>query len=74
MLKSKAIELLGGSVASAASEVGVSASAISQWPDVLPGRIADRVLAALARKHLAPELIGAEGAPALQPDQVRDAA
>jgi hypothetical protein len=62
MNKSKAIQLLGGSVAAAAEAVGVSQSAISQWPDELPLRISDRVLAALARRHLAPELIGAEPA------------
>lgn len=59
MLKSKAIELLGGTPKAAADAVGVSPSAVSQWPDELPIRIADRVLAALARKHLPPELIGA---------------
>ena len=65
MLKSKAIELLGGTPAAAAREVGVTTQAISQWPDELPDRIADRVLAALARKHLPPEMIGAElGGPA----------
>lgn len=66
MLKTKAIELLGGSAASAAEAVGVSPSAISQWPDELPDRISDRVLAALARKHLPPELIGQAGAPAVE--------
>lgn len=59
MLKKTAIELLGGSVSSAASEVGVSYQAVDKWPDELPPRIADRVLAALARKHLPAELIGA---------------
>ena len=58
MNKSTAIQLLGGSVVSAAKEVGVSPSAVSQWPDPLPERVADRVLAALARKHLPPELLG----------------
>ena len=55
MLKSKAIELLGGSVASAAKEIGVTYQAIDKWPDELPPRIADRVLAAVARKRF-PEL------------------
>lgn len=59
MLKTRAIELLGGSVTAAAKAVGVSPSAVTQWPDVLPDRIADRVLAALARQHL-PELLAAE--------------
>ena len=58
MNKSTAIQLLGGTVVSAAKEVGVSPSAVSQWPDQLPERVADRVLAALARKHLPPELLG----------------
>lgn len=65
MLKSKAIELLGGSPGAAAAAVGVSSSAVSQWPEVLPPRIADRVLAVLARKHLPPELIGTDEAPAV---------
>lgn len=62
MLKSKAIELLGGTPKDAAQAVGVSPSAISQWPDELPDRIADRVLAALARKHLPPEILGEQPA------------
>lgn len=64
MLKSKALALLGGDVSSAASAIGISPSAVSQWPEELPDRIADRVLAALARKHLPPELIGTEPAAA----------
>jgi len=60
MLKIKAIELLGGTPKSTADAIGVSPSAVSQWPDMLPDRIADRVLAALARKHLPPDLIGAD--------------
>jgi hypothetical protein len=59
MHKSKAIELLGGTIAAAAEAVGCSYQAVNQWPDELPARIADRVLAAQARKHLPPELIGA---------------
>lgn len=61
MLKTKAIELLGGSIAAAADAVGVSYQAVNQWPDELPARIADRVLAVLARRHLPKELIGEEG-------------
>lgn len=52
MKKSRAIALLGGTVTSAAKATRVSRSAVSQWPDELPGRIEDRVLAALARQHL----------------------
>jgi len=69
MNKAKAIELLGGTVTTAAAAVGVTPSAITQWPDELPGRLEDRVLAALARKHLPPALIGQAGAP-----QVKQAA
>jgi hypothetical protein len=70
MLKVKAFELLGvDSLSELAAVIGVSPSAVSQWPDVLPLRIEDRVLAALARKHLPPEMIGADGAraPAAEP-------
>lgn len=56
MLKTKAIELLGGTVAAAAKEIGVTYQAVSNWPDVLPDRIADRVVAALARKRFSAEL------------------
>ena len=76
MRKDYAIEILGGTVTSAACAVGVTASAVTQWPDELPQRIADRVQAALWRKSndiappadigidvARPELIGAPGAP-----------
>ncbi len=52
MRKAKAIELLGGTTAAAAEAVGVTYQAVDKWPEELPGRIADRVLAALARRHL----------------------
>jgi len=58
MNKARALELLGGSVSTVAEAVGVSSAAVSQWPDELPARIEDRILAALARKHLPAELIG----------------
>ena len=58
MLKSKAIELLGGTIAAAAEAVRVTYQAVDKWPDELPPRIEDRVLAALARKHLPPHLLG----------------
>jgi hypothetical protein len=67
MLKAKAIELLGGTVASAAKEIGVSYQAVNKWPDELPPRIEDRVWAALARKQ---RLAIADGAAALQGDTV----
>lgn len=50
MKKQEAIDLLGGSVSTAAHLVGISYQAVRKWPDPLPPRIADRVLAALARQ------------------------
>lgn len=51
MKKTEAIELLGGSVTAAAAAIGVSYQAVNQWPEELPARIEDRVLAALARQR-----------------------
>jgi hypothetical protein len=62
MEKAKAIELLGGTVSAAAEAIGITYHAVDKWPETLPPRIADRVQAALARKHLPPELIGSDGA------------
>lgn len=56
MLKTQAIELLGGTVTATAEAVGITPSAVTQWPDELPARIADRVMAALARQRL-PDLL-----------------
>lgn len=52
MLKAKAIELLGGSVTAAAEAIGISYQAVDKWPDNLPPRIEDRVIAAIARRRL----------------------
>lgn len=49
MNKQDAIDLLGGTTADVARAVGTTNSAISQWPDVLPQRLIDRVLAACLR-------------------------
>jgi len=57
MLKVQAIELLGGSITAAAKRIGISYQAVDKWPDELPPRIADRVLAALAREHLPAKLL-----------------
>lgn len=54
MKKTDAIQLLGGSVAKAAEAIGINSQAISQWPEVLPPRIADRVQAALWRMSRQP--------------------
>ena len=59
MLKSKAIELLGGTIPEAAAAINVSYQAVDKWPDRLPPRIADRVIAAVARMRY-PELAEAE--------------
>lgn len=50
MQKQQAIELLGGSVVSAAKEVGITYQAISKWPDVLTSALRDRVQAAIYRQ------------------------
>ena len=64
MDKSEAIRLLGGSIPAAAKEVGASYQAVRKWPEVLPPRIADRVLAALYRRaHQQPEANAATAAP-----------
>ena len=55
MDKAKAIEMLGGTVTAAAEAIGISSSAVTQWPEELPDRIADRVI---ARMHLPPEVLG----------------
>lgn len=49
MRKTQAIELLGGTVTAAAGAVGITYQAVNQWPDLLPDRIADRVLGACIR-------------------------
>jgi NaMN:DMB phosphoribosyltransferase len=51
MLKTKAIELLGGTTTAAAAAIGVTSQAVAGWPDELPPRIKDRVLAALYRQQ-----------------------
>ena len=49
MLKTEAIQLLGGTIPAVAAAVGVTYQAVDKWPDVLPQRISDRVQAALWR-------------------------
>jgi hypothetical protein len=51
MLKSKAIALLGGTSTAAAQAIGITPQAVNDWPDKLPPRIEDRVLAALYRRE-----------------------
>ncbi len=54
MDKTTALRMMGCSLADAARELGITSSAISQWPDAgpLPASAENRVLAWLARKHL----------------------
>lgn len=49
MHKSKAIEILGGTVSAAAEAMGVTYQAVDKWPDILPDRIAERVLGVVAK-------------------------
>ena len=51
MNKHKAIELLGGTTAAAAEAIGISYQAVNKWPDELPPRIEDRVIAAITRQR-----------------------
>ena len=52
MLKTQAIELLGGTRAAAAKAIGISYQAVNAWPDELPPRIADRVYAVWGKKNM----------------------
>lgn len=64
MLKTEALEKLGGSVTAAAELIGITPSAVSQWPDVLPQALIDRVIAAEWRR--------AQGLPAPIPQRKAD--
>ncbi|MGE5452454.1 MAG: hypothetical protein ACM3VZ_11510 [Acidobacteriota bacterium] len=50
MTKNEAIKQLGRTATEAAAAIGITAQALSQWPEVLPQRLIDRVQAALWRK------------------------
>lgn len=52
MNKALALSLIGGSPLRAAKAVGVSRSAVAQWPDPLPPKLVDRVVAAWARENV----------------------
>jgi len=66
MNKKKAIETFG-SVTLLASAIDIAPQAVSKWPDPLPSRIADRVIAACVRSGIDP-------APLLDDGDLRDAA
>lgn len=53
MRKEAALNLFNGSVADAARALGVSYQAIDKWPDPLPRRIMDRVVAACVYSGIA---------------------
>ena len=55
MNKQRALELLGGTVGKAAAKLGITPSAVSQWPEELTEAIENRVIAAIARERW-PEL------------------
>lgn len=50
MLKTEAIELLGGTPVAAAKALGITPSAVYQWPDELPEATVFRVQAFLWRE------------------------
>ena len=52
MRKAKAIELLGGTPHTAAARIGITYQAVDKWPDPLPKRIEDRVVAAIGREFI----------------------
>lgn len=58
MKKTDAIRLLGGTVSEVARAIGIKSQAVTQWPEELPRRIEDRVIAAIARRSMRPELLG----------------
>lgn len=69
MNKSKAIEMLGGSVSAAAEAMGITYQAVDKWPNELPARIADRVLGVVAKTRY-PKLAAELNKPATPTEQV----
>lgn len=77
MLKEHAIAVIGdGSITKTAEAVGVLPSAVSQWPEVLPPRIGDRVIAALVRagREVPQELLRQPAVPASAAPAAQEAA
>lgn len=56
MQKSDAIQVFG-SVAHLARAIGVSHTAVQKWPDMLPRRLEDRVIAAAVREQSREKLL-----------------
>jgi hypothetical protein len=50
MEKAQATRVLGGTLQAAALAINISPQAYSQWPEELPRRLEDRVIAAMARR------------------------
>lgn len=73
MMKSEAIDLLGGELSAAADAMDISYQAVSKWPDVLPRRISDRVLGACTRRGIDIPLQFLEGEPNPHPALVAPA-
>lgn len=68
MLKTTAIRLLACKTkGEAARLIGIGDASFSLWPDALPLRLSDRVLAVQARRYLPPYLLGLEGTEAAEP-------
>lgn len=44
MTKSDAVKMFGGTQTKLAEALGISKSAVSQWPDVLPRHLTERVI------------------------------
>lgn len=72
MKKSDGIEVLGGTARAAAEAIGVSPQAVCDWPDLLPERISDRVLAAWARINV-PNLPAVFARPSVKTSSVETA-
>ncbi len=51
MKKETALQLLGGSVTSAAKSLNITYQAVSKWPDELSPAVSDRVIAAIAKSR-----------------------
>jgi hypothetical protein len=72
MKKTTALTLLGGTESTAARALGCARQSVNQWPDELPRRIADRVIAARVRQEWAQGL-QAGHVPAKLPELIADA-
>lgn len=72
MKKTTALALLGGTESDAARALNCTRQNVNQWPDVLPRRTADRVIAARVRMEWM-QAMQAGDWPAQLPDLIADA-